>query len=107
MSSGAPSFTVLADEVDDRLRVVSAALRVGGTIFSVPQPARHHNIISALNCLRVPMDVTQGAEQGFLLSNGKFATRRQAFRVAALAGQELLRKPGSYSGPELYSEDLW
>ena len=48
-----------------------------------------------------PQDETW--EQGFLLSDGRFARRKAAASVALRAGQiEKLNWP-----PNLYSEDLW
>jgi hypothetical protein len=90
------------------LRVVAAAHlytlpvhedpRAVPVVVSAPPPARHRNLFA----LAWPMPPD---ESGFLLSNGKFATREDAAEVAILAHQvraEDMTVPG-----KLFSEDLW
>ena len=87
----------------DLPRVVAAAISVNGTVYSLPAPARHHDVIRHMRMERGigPQDETW--EQGFLLSDGRFARRKAAASVALRAGQiEKLNWP-----PNLYSEDLW
>lgn len=84
------------------LRVVSAACRSADLVFSMPQPARHADILLRIG--NVSPD-----NQGFLLSNGKFANRRRAYQIAKAAGQitKRLEGPKYYQGDELFSEDMW
>lgn len=84
------------------LRVLSVAYRLDDLVISLPAPARHHEI--AIKLERLKPRVT---ESGFLLSDGEFATRARAYKVAEAAGQLLPRRPGGYNGPDLYSEDVW
>lgn len=104
------------------LRVVAAAVRVlkpwpdgcqhpgtysetqlGSLVFSVPAPGRHCHIM----WLTDKVDRAD-AEQGFLLSDGSFADRDRAAKVAIAAKQLLPRAPtaGHWLGG-LYSEDVW
>lgn len=85
-------------------KVVAAAI-VGhdGVVVSLPQPARHyHVIIHMVHILGHPIPIT--GEQGFMLSDGKFARRTYA-RRCAVANDQLL--PRAMKLPELYSEDVW
>ena len=88
------------------LYVVGVAMRIGGRIWSAPAPKRHPDLLIALEdfgvCNRVPP-----ADQGFLLSNGTFANRSEAFLIASAAEQIIPRQPGQYDGDELFSEDVW
>lgn len=84
-------------------KIVAVAVKVGGTISSLPPPNRHHNILHTLP----PRDNVPFYE-GFLDDQGAFLDRRSAFQLASANGQ-LNRRPGPqfYQGPELFSEDLW
>lgn len=74
-----------------------AAIRKGELVFSMPKPARHHDIIKVMVDAGVPAPIglTQGFEQGFLTATAGFNDRQ---RAAVLVGKT--------EGP-LYSEDLW
>lgn len=81
--------------------VATAAIWIGGTVFTLPRPNRHHNIMWWLSTLGIRSG--QMHEQGFVLSNGHYAGREEAAKIALAAGQiEKLISP-----PNLYSEDLW
>lgn len=89
-------------------RVVAAAVKTeDGLIHFFPAPCRHHHTAHALHRSRSSGD-TEGlivarGEQGFVMSDGTFAVREEAGKVAILAGQiKELAHP-----PKLYSEDLW
>ncbi len=86
------------------LRIVACAIRAAdGSVFSLPAPARHHDVIRLMNEHNQEAtgpDITQG----FLLSNGKFCRRKPAKAIAERAGQLLKRAKDL---PELYSEDVW
>ena len=90
------------------LTVVAAAVRYGDLILSVPAPARHnHVLVAALDHFGVAHVGTD--VQGFLLSDGTFANRPDAYKIARASGQPWLRRIGReyYQGPDLFSEDVW
>jgi hypothetical protein len=66
---------------------------------------RHHNIIALWSHLMKgktgPHD-----EQGFLTSFNRFVDRKEAYKIAYLAGQLLTFVPWE-DGRELYSEDIY
>lgn len=85
----------------ERLTVETAAIWVGGAVFTLPRPNRHHNIMWWLSFLGIRSG--QMHRQGFVLSDGTFADRDAAACIALSAGQvDKLTAP-----PNLYSEDLW
>lgn len=90
-----------------QVRVVGAAvLTDDGVIHFMPIPHRHHDTVHALHRDRTAeagVIVARG-KQGFVLSDGTFADRIAAVKVATDSGQ--LTKP-LHSPPNLYSEDLW
>lgn len=85
-------------------RIVAAAVKRDGIIYTMPPPARHHTIMQAV-------DKNHGQhhlpflpdEQGFLTSTGRFMGRIGAAAMAKDNGQITATKWGQ----ELYSEDLW
>jgi len=83
--------------------IVGVAVMYAGRVYHLPKPNRHHDVIRS-----IPGGVKGPDIQGFILDDGKFLSRRYAYRLARDNGQ-LNRKPGEqfYQGPELYSEDLW
>jgi hypothetical protein len=76
-----------------------------GLIFTLPAPARHHNILHMMSKLGITQDHT--VTQGFLTDTGDFVRRKPAMMIARAAGQMKPREPGQYDGEELFSEDLW
>lgn len=86
------------------LLVVAAAIKSAedGIVYSVPAPGRHHNVIHMLAQAGFKPPVL--GEQGFLLSDGRFATRTAAKYVARKAGQ-LLERASELK--QLFSEDVW
>lgn len=89
--------------VPDPLHVVSVAIRLpDGAVYSKPPPARHHTLIREL--VQAGHEIPIRGDQGFLLSNGEFAGRFIALRVARKAGQ-LLQETSPANG--LFSEDVW
>lgn len=81
--------------------IETAAVRVGGVVFTLPRPNRHHNILWWLSVLGVRPHHTH--DQGFVLSNGFYVDRETAALIAMASGQvERL-----IAAPNLYSEDLW
>jgi len=95
----------------DDLRVVAAAILWDNAIYALPPPKRHHNVIHLIHESRQrwsdqkvePLPYS-AYEQGFLLNNGRFASRRAAAHIALRNGQvEKIAHP--HHG--LFSEDLW
>ena len=87
------------------VKIISAALKVGRLIVSLPAPARHHHVIKEL-CSVTGRSSEGHGNQGFLTNEGKFVGRREAIDIARQNGQ-LLGEPTDGSGFQLYSEDLW
>lgn len=95
-----------------RLRVTRAAIRHRGQVYSLPPPARHHDVMrhtwATVGLGRV------GGDQGFVLNDGQYVDRKRAHAVAKRAGQ-LIPRAGGYrcgevndrDGSDLFSEDLW
>lgn len=84
------------------LVVAAAILDDDGIIYSVPAPGRHHDVISLMADAGIETPIL--GEQGFLLSDGRFARRTAAKDVARKAGQ-LLERASKLK--ELFSEDVW
>lgn len=94
------------DDFDWRTaRIVAAACRHGGVVYTLVPPARHHDVLHWMQQCGVKQDGT--TEQGFLTDTGCFVHRRPARLIAENAGQMIRPKEGGYQGPELFSEDVW
>jgi hypothetical protein len=90
--------------MSEKERIVAAAIRANGVVFSEIPPARHHTILHAIDSLGLnPIEIGAPNNQGFITSTGRFVQRRQAAGIAVEAGQIDAPKWGA----ELYSEDLW
>lgn len=96
------------------MTVKQAAIMKRGIMFTMPRPFRHGHIIWAMSTVISGPD--SGDElQGFVLSDGTFATRRQAMQVAYAAAQlfgearAIYRRTGipPATTAVLYTEDLW
>jgi hypothetical protein len=81
-----------------KLMLRAAAIRRGKLVFSLPRPARHHDIIQAIVAAGVPAPIgsAQGFIQGFIDLNCDFKDRAEAAYLV-----------GKTDPPRLYSEDLW
>ena len=67
--------------------IVAAACQIDGLTFSMPAPARHHDILWSMRALGV-----EGPEmQGFLDHRGVFVGRKAAMIIANQWGQSLQR----------------
>jgi hypothetical protein len=86
-------------------RIVAAAICVDGEVHHMLPPNRHYNVMHRF--YRETGRVVGPDEQGFITNTGEFVTRVQAKVIADMAGQTKPRGPREYSGPELFSEDLW
>ncbi len=93
---------------DSRTVVAAAVLSDDGVIHFMPRPHRHHHTVHALYRMMVNKAcegkvIIAHGKQGFVLSDGTFANRIDAAKVAIDSGQiQKLNNP-----PQLYSEDLW
>lgn len=84
-------------------RIVAAAMQYEGVTLSLPQPARHAQVMHSAVYFMTDVQIA-AACQGFITSEGRFVNRVQARQIAFMAGQE----PKSTGGDrDLYSEDLW
>lgn len=81
--------------------IVAAACQIDGLTFSMPAPARHHDVLWSMHTLGVRGDEVQG----FLDHRGVFLGRKAAMIVANNWGQ-ILPEEFDPDG-ELYSEHLW
>lgn len=91
--------------------IKQAAILREGEIWTLPRPARHHNILWAMydvdngkSPAERPAIIPARGEQGFITETGQFLNRAEAYRIAVRAGQ-FIHKPSA--PPNLYSEDLW
>lgn len=84
-------------------KVECAAIADSGIVFRMSRPARHGDLIRAMARIGVPTPII-GA-QGFVLTDGRFVSRRQAKRCAYAAGQ--ITRERYESGRIFCSEDLW
>lgn len=91
----------------DKERIVAAAIQIEGITISLPQPARHAQVLFC--AMDICRDDTAhfAACQGFLTSEGRFVNRVQAKHIAHIAGQEQLRPERERHETQLFSEDLW
>lgn len=83
------------------------AVRFRETIYSLPSPKRHHDVIREIAAKTGVETVSAyGEDQGFLDEEGRYLTRKQALEVAREEGQ---LRDGAL-GPRLgilFSEDVW
>lgn len=85
--------------------VTRAAIRVRGTVYSVPAPGRHHDVILHMrNDVGISAPQDESWEQGFVTSAGRFVDRYEGRKLAEQAGQLL---PRAYDVPQLFSEVVW
>jgi hypothetical protein len=88
--------------------IVAAAILVLGSkteeavVWTVTAPGRHNDVIHKyVETTGIRPIPHARSTQGFLTSDGRFVTRQEAAKIAALAGQTADRFEA------LYSEDLW
>ena len=90
-------------ELSALLCVVGVAIKdKTGRIYQLPKPNRHHHVIKEMVKDGCTTPIT--GEQGFILSDGRFAGRIVAKFVAEKAGQLLDR---ASKRCELFSECIW
>lgn len=81
--------------------ILTAAIRQDGVIYTLPRPARHHDIIKYM-CVEKGVKPPVLGEQGFIDDYEGFVGRRSALRIAMKCNQvkdECI--------PKLFSEDMW
>ncbi len=83
--------------------IVAVAIRQDGSTFTLPRPARHHQVIYDMVVLFGLTPPIKG-EQGFITDEGTFVDRVTAKDIARSHGQLL---PRASHLPELFSEDVW
>lgn len=82
--------------------IVAAACQIGGLTFSMPAPARHHDVLWSMTACSIKC----GDEiQGFLDHRGVFVGRKAAMIVAQNWGQ--IDQAEFEDGGELFSEHIW
>jgi hypothetical protein len=82
--------------------IVAAACQMDGLTFSMPAPARHHDVLQSMHVAGIQCAL---ADQGFLDHRGVFVGRKGAMIVAYQFGQ---LKEGEFDdGGDLFSEHLW
>lgn len=91
--------------------IKQAAIFRDGEIWTLPRPARHHNILWAMfdvdngkTPAERPALIPARGEQGFITYGGRFVDRRLAY-VRAVENKQLIGVPSA--PPKLYSEDIW
>jgi len=82
--------------------IVAAACQIGGLTFSMPAPARHHDVLQSMVMAGIPAGFQ---ETGFLDHRGVYVGRKAAMIVAMQWGQ--LAQGEFLDGGELFSEHLW
>jgi len=87
---------------DHMEKIVAAAVRYEGMVFSLIPPARHGECLCLLRACRP--DSTGGEDQGFVTSHHRYVDRIEARAIATAAGQLTARDSRL---PELFSEDVW
>lgn len=87
-------------------RIIGVALYHEGMTFSMSPPNRHADIIRYLATRGMDIDVTCGAQQGFLTSTGVFVNRTEA-KIIAREAKQLLHPTVRANSKELFSEDMW
>ncbi len=83
--------------------ILAAAIRFDGTVWALPAPARHHDVIHRMFDAKGVARVPGRAEQGFIDSEAGFVSRERARDIAVREGQVVCPDHDR----ELFSEDLW
>lgn len=92
------------------MKITKVALKYGEKIFSLPPPARHHNLIKEAKNYGWTKEEILAADQGFMYVTNEsrseiWCGRGLAFAIAAESGQivNILNAPPGI----LFSEHLW
>lgn len=87
-------------------RIIASAIRhkETGEIWTLPAPARHHNLFRILPDELSSSDIAKYIEQGFETNLRPFVDRKEAKIIARIADQ-LLDRASKLN--ILFSEDVW
>lgn len=85
-------------------RITSVAIKFDGQVWSLPPPARHHDVIRWI-AESNGVGINGPDEQGFISSDGVFVSRKEALEIALKANQVL--NINNIRAGRLFSEDLW
>ena len=90
----------------ERPRITHVAIRFEGKTYSLPKPARHHDVIQAI-VKETGVDSVNAHQddQGFLDSLGHYLDRHRALMIALIAEQVI--DETKVRCRMLTSEDLW
>jgi hypothetical protein len=86
---------------------MAAIQHADGTVFTVPRPGRHHDVIAVMKAAGKPFNEQRFEYrhvQGFVTSTGRFVDRYEA-KVIARERHQLLERASL--SDELFSEDVW
>lgn len=86
------------------IEIACAAILHQTTIYHLPRPYRHHDIIRLMYSFNVNTKGNETKGQGFLTNTGRFVGRIEAAIIAQNANQIIVKH-----GPKhiLFSEDVW
>lgn len=92
------------------MKITKVALKYGEKIYSLPPPARHHNLMKEAKNYGWTREEVLAADQGFMYVNNEtdpeiWCDRGLAFTIVAKNGQivNILNSPPGI----LFSEHLW
>lgn len=88
-------------------RIISVAVKIEQMIFSLPPPARHHDVLHMMADNILKTEQGPKWEQGFLTCSGRFVSREAGVVIARFAGQLNIIRPKTSPEWQLFSEDLW
>ncbi len=94
----------MSEDTENKETIVAAAIQVDGVTISLPQPARHGQVLHATEGF-LSDEQCAWAVQGFLTSRGRFVTRVEAKQIAHRAGQPIVRD--NPHPRDAFSEDFW
>lgn len=94
-------------------KIVAAAIQWNNMTWSLPAPARHHDILYWMLGMHPHRDAILGETQGFETNKRFFVDRYEARKIADAAGQIIASRigpdgvPYKFQHPQLFSEDVW
>lgn len=83
--------------------IEAAAIWWRGVCYTLPRPARHHDI-TRMMVEKHALPIEAQRHQGFVTNTGRYVGREQACRIATNAGQI---KQKTNPKNKLFSEDVW
>lgn len=94
-------------------KIVRAAIQWNNATWSLPSPARHHDILYWMLDMHPHRDAILGETQGFETTERLFVDRYEARKIAEAAGQIIASRigpdgvPYKFQHSQLFSEDVW